>query len=123
MLEVVSALRHPAHQVYFLVSCGYFQTLAELHEQLEDILSVLNLGSAGIRYFAGSVLKSRMFQLQQRAEPARYIHTTAFVAHQFYRIQDHLTDTFLNVMASFQTTASREHKPAWRNNALTNRRP
>ena len=50
-----------------------------------------------------------MFQMHQRAEPDRYIHAAA-VAHQFYRIQDNMSDILLNVMASFQTTVSREHK-------------
>lgn len=87
-----------------------FETLAVLHGQLEDILSVLDLGTAGIRYYAGSVLRSRMFQLQRRADSDRYIHAAAFVAHQFFRMQDNLIDLWLSVMASFQTTAAREHK-------------
>lgn len=87
-----------------------FETLAELYRQLEGILSVLNLGVAGIRYYAGSVLRSEVFQISRRQDNDRHIHATAFIAHQFYRIQDNLTDTFLSVMASFQTTVSREHK-------------
>ncbi|MDA0813878.1 MAG: Tn3 family transposase, partial [Verrucomicrobia bacterium] len=87
-----------------------FETLAALHSQLEDILSILDLGVAGIRYYAGSVLKSRMFQLQQRSDIDRYIHATAFVAHQFFRMQDNLVDLWLSVMASFQTAVSRDHK-------------
>jgi len=87
-----------------------FETLAVLHDQLEGILSILDLGVAGIRYYAGSVLKSRMFQLQQRSEADRYIHATAFVAHQFFRMQDNLIDLWLSVMASFQTTVARDHK-------------
>jgi len=87
-----------------------FETLAMLHGELDGILSVLDLGVAGIRYYAGSVLKARMFQLQQRSEADRYIHAAAFVAHQFFRSQDNLVDIWLSVMASFQTTASREHK-------------
>lgn len=87
-----------------------FETLAALHDQLGGILSVLDLGVAGIRYYAGSVLKSRMFQLQQRSEADRYIHAAAFVAHQFFRMQDNLVDLWLSVMASFQTTVSRDHK-------------
>ena len=91
-------------------SLADFEVLAELHGALEDVMSILNLGPSGIRYFAGSVLRSRMFQMHQRAEPDRYIHAAAFVAHQFYRIQDNVSDILLNVMASFQTTVSREHK-------------
>jgi TnpA family transposase len=87
-----------------------FGTLSELYNQLEGILAVLDLGHAGIRYYAGSVLKSEVFQIQRREAVDRYIHATAFVTHQYYRIQDNLIDILLSVVASFQTTALREHK-------------
>lgn len=86
-----------------------YETLAELHDQLEGSLAALDLGVAGIRYFAGSVLRSRLFQLQQRGDNDRRIHAAAFVAHQFYRTQDNLIDLWLSVTASFQAKASREH--------------
>ncbi|MDX2494884.1 MAG: Tn3 family transposase [Desulfuromusa sp.] len=87
-----------------------YKVLFILYKQLDSIFSVLDLGHAGIRYYAGSVIKSRIFQLQRRSEADRYIHATAFVAHQFFRIQDNLIDILLNVMASFQTTVSRKYK-------------
>ena len=91
-------------------SIADFETLSELNGKLDNILSTLDLGSAGIRYYAGSVIRSKIFQLQQRSETDRYIHATAFITHQFFRIQDNLADTFLSVMATFQTTATRDHK-------------
>ena len=87
-----------------------FETLVALYSQLESILSVLDLGVAGIRYHAGSVMKSEVFQIQRREANDRYIHAAAFVAHQFFRMQDNLVDLWLSVMASFQTTAAREYK-------------
>lgn len=87
-----------------------FERLTALYDQLEDILSVLDLGIAGIRYYAGSVLKSELFQIHRREANDRYIHAAAFVAHQFFRCQDNLVDLWLSVMASFQTTVAREHK-------------
>ena len=87
-----------------------FETLAALHGEFEGILSVLDLGVAGIRYYAGSVLRSEIFQIHRREVNDRYIHAAAFVAHQFFRSQDNLVDLWLSVMASFQTTASRDHK-------------
>ena len=86
-----------------------FKTLATLHGQLLDVLTALDLGVAGVRYYAGSVLRSEMFQIQRRGASDRYIHAAAFVGHQFYRSQDNLIDLWLSVMASFQTTATREH--------------
>lgn len=85
-----------------------YKVLFILYQQLDSIFSALDLGHAGIRYYAGSVIKSRIFQLQRRSEADRHIHATAFVAHQFFRIQDNLIDILLNVMASFQTTVSRK---------------
>ena len=95
-----------------------FKTLAELHDRLHGVLAALELGVAGIRYHAGSVLRSEMFQIQRREANDRYIHAAAFVAHQFHRSQDNLVDLWLSVMASFQATVTREHNEHW----LENRR-
>jgi len=84
--------------------------LAELHTQLLPILSAMNLNNEGVRYYAGSVLKSQMFQLHQRSDEDRYVHVIAFVAHQYYRLQDNLVDVLLSVVQSFQNSAQREHK-------------
>ena len=84
--------------------------LSELYGQLEDILARLDLGTAGIRYFAGSVLRSEIFQMQRRDQNDRHIHAAAFVAHQFYRCQDNMIDLWLSVMASFKSAAAREYQ-------------
>ena len=86
-----------------------FETLAALHDRLHGVLAALELGTAGIRYHAGSVLRSEMFQIQRREDNDRHIHAAAFVVHQFHRSQDNLIDLWLSVMASFQATATREH--------------
>ena len=91
-------------------SVADFQVLSELHHQLHEVLEELDLGVAGIRYFAGSVLRSEIFQMQRRARSDRYIHAAAFVAHQFYRCQDNMIDLWLSVMASFKSAAAREYQ-------------
>ncbi|MCP4286404.1 MAG: hypothetical protein GY792_18480, partial [Gammaproteobacteria bacterium] len=91
-------------------SVADFQTLSELYRQFADILPLLELGTEGVRYYAGSVLKSRMFQLNRRTDSDRYVHAIAFITHQLYRLQDNLVDAWLNVVRSLQNTASREHK-------------
>lgn len=87
-----------------------FEVLSELYHQLGGILSKLELGVAGIRYFAGSVFRSEIFQMQRRDQNDRYIHATAFVAHQFYRCQDNMIDLWLSVMATFKSAAAREYQ-------------
>ena len=87
-----------------------FEILSDLHDQLGSVLSKLDLGTAGIRYFAGSVLRSEIFQIQRRDQNDRYIHAAAFVTHQFYRCQDNMIDLWLSVMASFKSTTDREYQ-------------
>ena len=87
-----------------------FHVIAELHEKLSDTLKMLKLGKVGIRYYAGSVMKSQIFQIRQRSRADRYIHASAFIAHQYYRMQDNLVDIFLSVMTAFQTTIVNECK-------------
>lgn len=84
--------------------------IAELYKSLEPVLPVLNLGHEGIRYFANSVIKFDIFQLNQRAAEDRYVHVVAFIAHQYYRLQDNLVDTLLTTVKSFLNSAQRDHK-------------
>ena len=42
-----------------------WRAMAEIHGELDSILSVLDLGVAGIRYHAGSVLKSEVFEADE----------------------------------------------------------
>lgn len=84
--------------------------LAELYRELTPVLSAMNRNYEGIRYYAGSVIKAKIFQLHQRSDEDRYVHVTAFIAHQYYRLQDNLVDVVLSVVQSFQNSAQREHK-------------
>jgi TnpA family transposase len=84
--------------------------LTDLYTQLSPVISAMNLRHEGIRYFAGSVLKSQIFQLHQRSDEDRYVHAIAFVAHQYYRLQDNLAEVLLSVVRTFQNTVQREHK-------------
>lgn len=87
-----------------------FIFLKQLHSKINPILWEMNLNYEGIRYFAGTVIKSKIFQLTQRSEKDRYIHAIAFVAHQYYRLQDNLVDVLLTALQSFQNTTKREYQ-------------
>lgn len=108
-LTLLKKLSQSARPTKIKEAIADFEVLADLHDQLSTPLSALDLGVAGIRYFAGSVQRSRLFQLKQRADNDRRIHATAFVAHQFYHTQDNLIDLWLSVMASFHAKATRDH--------------
>jgi uncharacterized protein DUF4158 len=84
--------------------------LKGMHEGLVGILSALGLGREGVSYYAGSVIRSEIFQLARRTDPDRYLHVIAFIAHQLYRMQDNLADTLLTTLRSHQNACQREHK-------------
>jgi len=81
-----------------------------LYHQLNPALQTLALKPEGIRYYAYSVIRSKIFQLIRRDDPDRYLHVIAFTAHQCYRLQDNLVDVLLASLQSFQNGAIREHK-------------
>ena len=81
-----------------------------LYHQLGPALQALALQPGGILYYAYSVIRSEIFQLIRRDDPDRYLHVIAFIAHQFYRLQDNLVDVLLASLRSFQNGAIREHK-------------
>lgn len=84
--------------------------LKELHAKVAPILSVLDLGSEGIRYFSGSVARMRTTDLRRRADEDIHVHLVAFIAHQYYRLHDNLVDVLLASVQTFENTALREHR-------------
>jgi hypothetical protein len=63
-----------------------------------------------VRYYANSVLKSRIFQVSRRAEDDRHLHLVCFIMHQFLRLHDVLIDTLLLAVQSALHTCEREYK-------------
>src|SRR5512134_694582 len=84
--------------------------LKELHAKVAPILSVLNLGSEGIRYFAGSVARMRTTNLRRRADEDVHVHLVAFIAHQYYRLHDNLVDVLLTSVKTYENATLREHR-------------
>ena len=81
-----------------------------LYHQLSPALRAIALKPGGIQYYAHSVIQSEIFQLTRRGDPERYLHLLAFIAHQYYRLQDNLVDVLLASLRSFQNGAICEHK-------------
>jgi Domain of unknown function (DUF4158) len=84
--------------------------VAELYQRLQPVLAALALPPDSIRYYAHSVLKAEIFQMARRADDDRYLHVVAFIAHQYYRLQDNLVDVLLTTVQSYQHSTQREHK-------------
>jgi hypothetical protein len=87
---------------------GDLALVERLYRSLKPVLDELVLGLHSIQYYAHSVIKAEIFQLTRRED--RYLHLIAFIAHQYYRLQDNLVDVLLSSLQSFQNGALREHK-------------
>ena len=74
------------------------------------VLADMDIDLAGIRYFAGTTMRSKVFNLDRRTDADRYLHVIAFIAYQHHRLQDALVDMLLNAMSTFENSVKREHK-------------
>jgi hypothetical protein len=84
--------------------------LEQLYKELTPVFDKLDLDNEAIRYYAGSVIRSEVFQISRRAEEGRTIYLVAFIAHQYYSLQDNLIDVLLAAVKTFQNTSKRQHK-------------
>jgi hypothetical protein len=87
-----------------------WRTLQPLYEQVAPIITTLDLTHEGVRYYANSVLKAQVFQVARREETDHLLHLICFIAPQFYRLQDTLTDIMLTVVQTALNTCKRLHK-------------
>ena len=107
LLKRLSQSTRPAKIRERLVDLGILQ---ELYSKVEPVLSVLNFSSEAVRYFASSVARMRTTDLRRRAIDDIHVHLIAFIAHQFYRLQDNMVDVLLASVKTFENTALREHR-------------
>jgi len=90
--------------------------LKELYRIAEPILAKLDLNHEGISQYATFVSKSQIQQLSRRAQGDRYLYIIAFIAHQYFRLQDLLVDILLAVVISMLNTAEKEYREAYYRN-------
>lgn len=86
--------------------------LKNLYSKIDPILTKLNITHEGMKYLAGSVMKSKIFQLNQRSDPDKYLLLITFISDRYFKLQDNLIDVLLSVVQTFQNTSQREHKDA-----------
>jgi len=86
------------------------ELLRTLYEAVRPSLDALGLPLDAVRYYANSVIRSEIFQVSRRSAEDRYLHMIAFIAHQYFRLQDSLVDIYLLAMQSSVNAAHREHK-------------
>jgi hypothetical protein len=86
------------------------RVLRPLYHEVEAVVDALDLTPEGVRYYANSVLKSRIFQVSRRAEDDRHLHLVCFITHQFLRLHGVLIDILLLAVQTTLNACEREHK-------------
>lgn len=85
------------------------QCLESLFKEIGPVITSLNLSSELIQYYAQVVIKSQIFQTSRR-EDRKYLLLMAFVAYQYYRLNDVLIEILMQSVQSTLNTTEREHK-------------
>jgi TnpA family transposase len=86
------------------------QTLLALYLDVKPVLTALALNHEGIRYYAYSVIKSRIAQVSRRDDEDRYLYLIAFVIYQTFELNDTLIDTLLSAVQTAVNAAEKAHK-------------
>lgn len=87
--------------------------LSALYLDLQPVVAALALNPETVRYYAYSVLKSRIAQVSRRDAADRHLHLITFVIHQTFRLNDILADTLLSAVQSAVNAAEKAHKESY----------
>jgi TnpA family transposase len=84
--------------------------LAKLFHQVEPIVAVLRWDLNSMRTHALAVMKSDVHDVRRRKTLDRQMHLIAFIAYQYYNLQDNLVATLLSSVKAAENSAAREFK-------------
>lgn len=82
--------------------------LQAIYKQISDVIVKLDLSLETLRYYAGAVIKSELFQISRQKDETRYLHLLAFIASQTFRYQDAVVDSFLQTVQNITNSATQE---------------
>lgn len=84
--------------------------LSKLFQRLEPVIEILGWDQNSSRSYALAVMKSDPHDLRRRKAADRRLHLIAFVAHQYYALQDNLVATLLSSVKAAENAATREFR-------------
>lgn len=80
-----------------------------MFQEIKPIIDKLALSSELLQYYAQLVIKFQVFQTSRR-ENRKYLFLIAFVAYQYYRLNDVLIEVLMKSVQNKFNTIEREHK-------------
>jgi hypothetical protein len=84
--------------------------LQGLFQTIEPVITSLQLTNEGMKYYAYAAMKFKIFQMLERADTERYLYLLAFIAHQYYILQDLLIEVLIQAVAGAETHTTKQQK-------------
>jgi TnpA family transposase len=84
--------------------------LQALYLEFKPVISILNLSSESIRYYAYFVIKAQIPHVSRRSSQVRYLYLIAFIAYQTFKLTDILTDTLLHSVQNILNLTQRNQQ-------------
>ena len=83
--------------------------LQSLYEEVRKIVDNTGLSPELIQYYAQIVIKSDVYNINRRTSK-KHLLLIAFIAYQYYKLNDVLTEVLIQSVQNTRNTSTREHK-------------
>lgn len=109
----LKSLKQPFHSLkasHIKANLNDWQFLQTIYQAVKPIIKQLDLHPEAARCYAQAVLKTDIFHIARRRDESRYLHLTAFVIFQTFRLQDMLVDSLLQSVQRSVNSATQEYR-------------
>ena len=109
----LKSLKQPFHSLkasHIKANLNDWQFLQTIYQAVSPVVSKLGLHPEAARFYAQTVLKTDIFHNARRRDESRYLHLTAFVVFQTFRLQDMLVDSLLQTVQTTVNSATQEYR-------------
>ena len=109
----LKSLKQPFHSLkasHIKANLNDWQFLQAIYQTISPVVAKLDLCPEAARFYAQTVLKTNLFHTARRRDEARYLHLTAFVVFQTFRLQDLLVDALLQSVQASVNSATQEYR-------------
>ena len=121
----LKSLKQPFHSLkasHIKANLNDWQFLQAIYQAITPVISKLGLHPEAARFYAQTVLKTDIFHNARRRDESRYLHLTAFVVFQTFRLQDMLVDSLLQSVQTTVNSATQEYREQYFQKRLEHRK-
>lgn len=112
-LTLFKSASHSTRPTKIKANLSDLNALQTLYLEFKPVITLLNLSSESIRYYAYFVIKAQIPHVSRRSSQVRYLYLIAFIAYQTFKLNDILTDTLLNSVQSVTNLATKNQKEVY----------